>query len=374
MMIRRYIPLCLILLLVCCSKPDLAPTEDAPVMLSLDTKALPDGEHTYRVGLFHGATNAFLAQGTYCSLYVDHTATSGQWLSPCKVNSDGDALKTDGTVAASLAEADTSKSYGLRYYSDSGLYSYLVAMSPARNFAVDGSLRYYNWIPGDAVYVSEGAFAYFRGSFFNGQFIYEASNTNTNNPLRLKDRRSKVDIHIECDKLPKAYIQKVILNNCVRNARWYFPGGFLASDTHYGTQNVVVRDFATPRELVKANGDYWWSKEDSDATTVYIPSIDFSNDDFATLRPQIEIWLGSEPPKHFTAKVDITEKFEPMMDYTYNLVVSKSTVEITLTAKPWDTLPGDINTQSETPAKIGTVTIEGWETVTDTADDWATTI
>jgi len=378
MMTRRYIPLCLLLLLVCCSKPDSAPSEEAPVMISLDTKAFPDpGEHTYRVGLFDGSLKIIRAQGTYCSDYVNHSATSGQWLSPCRVNASGEPLKTDGTVASSLAEADKDRSYGLRYYTNSrtGTNAYLVAMSPAKSFSSDGSsMRYYDWNPNDAVYVSNGVFSMFTASWFNYQLIYQAS---TSSDMRLKDRRSSVDIHIQCGELPVANIQKVILKNCVRAARWYFPDGFLASDANYALSDVTVREFATPLELVKAHGDEWSSATDTDATTVYLPSIDWSDLDFAALRPQIEIWLGNDPAKHFTAKVDITEAMEPMMHYTYNLVVSKSSVIITLTAGPWDT-PSSAqsvrNTADETPAVIRTVTIEGWDPVTDTADDWATTI
>lgn len=372
MIIKRHIPLCLLFVAVCCSKPCLTPTDEAPVMLSLDTKAFPDaGEHTYRVALFEASMKVEMAEGTYCSDYVDHSSTSGRWLSPCRVNSSGEPLKTDGTVASSLAEADKDRRYGLRY--STARNAYLVAISPARSFSNDVDRRYYTWTPNAEVYVSDGALAHFADSWFDGQLIYEAS---TNEQMRLKDRRSTVDIHIECGEIPVTDIQKVILNNCVRTARWFLPGGFQATDTHYGTpEDIVVRNFATPLELVKVNGDEWSSATDPDATTVYLPSIDWSNPDFATLRPQIEIWLGSDPSKHISATVDITEKMEPMKHYTYNLVVSKSTVNITLTAESWDTpstAQSERNTAVETPAVIGTVTIEEWTSVTNTASDWAT--
>ena len=108
--------------------PEVQPDADASVLFSLDTKALGDGDHTFRVVMNSISNNAYLSQGTYCSKLITPGA-SGSWLAPCRVDGSGNPLKTDGTVAESHDEADTDSKYGLRYNSF-GNYS-ITVVSPA---------------------------------------------------------------------------------------------------------------------------------------------------------------------------------------------------------------------------------------------------
>ena len=100
------------------------------MLLRPGTKSPGSAEYTCRAALLDLSTGAFIAQGSYCSLLIDHSASvpGALWLSPCRVDGAGRPLRADGSPAASLLEADLDSAYGLR---GSGGPCYLVAASPA---------------------------------------------------------------------------------------------------------------------------------------------------------------------------------------------------------------------------------------------------
>ena len=320
--------------------------EPAPVKFGLVTKSLGAGEKTFRGALFNISTKALLGQGTYCSTLINHSATvtDGRWLSPCRVDNNGGPLKTDGTEASGLAEADTDSKWGLRFGTDS--YCYLVAASPAKAMSSAGSQRYYAWTPSTELYVSEAVPVILSGTWLGGQYVYESSSA-----LELKDRRASIKVHIECGELSTAYIQSVTLLNCVTSARWDLVSGFSNANYTTGSYTLYGGDVL---QLVKDNNDEW------NSTPVYIPSIDYSGSDYAAMRPQIQVLMGNDPAHPSSAVIDITEKADPMMNYTYKLYVSKSDVVITLTAMSWDNGGEHASSDTEEPGKLGTVTITGW--------------
>lgn len=339
--------------------------EPAPVKFSLVTKSLDAGEKTFRVALFNMSTKALLGQGTYCSTLIDHraTVTDGRWLSPCRVDNNGGPLKADGTEASGLGEADTDGKWGLRYGTNGSCY--LVAASPAKAMTSAGSQCYYAWTPSTELYVSKAVPVTLSGTWLGGQYVYESSSA-----LELKDRRASITVHIECGELPTAYIQSVTLLNCVTVARWDLVSGF--SNANYTTGSYSLFDYSsdnagTVLRLDKADDGSW------NSTPVYIPSIDYSGSDYAAMRPQIQVLMGNDPAHPSSAIVDITEKADPMMRYTYNLYVSKSDVVITLTAMSWDNGGEHASSDTEEPGKLGTVTITGWTDVdASNTDDWNT--
>lgn len=340
--------------------------EPAPVKFGLVTKSLGAGEKTFRVALFNMSTKALLGQGTYCSTPIDHSATvtDGQWLSPCRVDDNGGPLKTDGTEASGLAEADTDSKWGLRAGTNGSCY--LVAASPAKAMTRAGSQRYYAWTPSTELYVSEAVLVTLSGTWLGGQYVYESSSA-----LELKDRRASIKVHIECGELSTAYIQSVTLLNCVTAARWDLVSGF--SNANYTTGSYPLFDYSsdnsgTVLRLDKADHDSWNSTLD-----VFLPAIDYSGSDYAAMRPQIQVLMGNDPAHPSSAVIDITEKVDPMMHYTYNLLVSKSDVVITLTAMSWDNGGEHASSDTEEPGKLGTVTITGWtDGGASNTDNWNT--
>lgn len=339
--------------------------EPAPVKFGLVTKSLGAGEKTFRVALFNMSTKALLGQGTYCSTLIDHSATvtDGRWLSPCRVDDNGGPLKADGTEASGLVEADTDGKWGLRYGANGSCC--LVAASPAKAMTSASSQRYYAWTPSTELYVSEAVLVTLSGTWLGGQYVYKSSSA-----LDLKDRRASITVHIECGELSTAYIQSVTLLNCVTSARWDLVSGF--SNANYTTGNYSLFDYSsdnagTVLQLDKADHDIW------NSTPVYIPSIDYSGSDYAAMRPQIQVLMGDDPAHPSSAIVDITEKADPMMHYTYNLLVSKSDVVITLTAMSWDNGGEHASSDTEEPGKLGTVTITGWtDGGASNTDNWNT--
>lgn len=227
----------------------------------------------------------------------------------------------------------------------------------------DGSLRYYTWMPDQDLYVSGKATAQWYGNWLDSRFVYNATEKDG---LVLKDRRATIKVHIECGQLPEADIQQINLLNRVTSARWYMPDGFSANPAHFTSTTENLYDCGgTPMHLVKADSDSYLT------TAIYIPPVDYSDIANAALRPSIQVLLGSDTASPRRVKVDITENVEPMYHYTYNLYVSKSFATVTLTAEAWDD-GGEHTTASETPITIGTIDIDDWTPVTDTADPWNT--
>lgn len=354
------------LLLLSCSKSRPEQSEDHPVLLSLDTKSLGTGEKTFRVALFNLLNKAFLTEGTYCSDLITFAGTFpyGRWLSPCRVDDDGLPLDSSGDEAVGLAQADKDSKYGLRYGTNSGYY--LVAASPAKAFTSDGSLRYYPWTAATAtdIYVSAPVVSTLSGTWLDGEYVYASS---TRGALNLKNHSASIKIHIECDALSTAYIQRVTLLNCVTSARWYLTSGFSTTPEHYTTGSYTLFDYSTNGEIMMLTKDpevSWTS-----STEVFVPSIDYSDNTYSAMRPVIEVRMGNDTAHPAIALIDITEIVEPMKNYTYNLKVSKSQVYIYLSVASWDD-GGTINSvDNEAPGLIGTVTVDGWsDGGTNTAD------
>lgn len=363
------------LLLFSCSKSEQGASVSAPVLFSLDTKSLGVGERTFRVALFNVTTNAFLAQGTYCNEIIDHSATvtGGEWLSPCRVDNAGLPLKSDGTEAEGLSQADKNSKYGLRY--QIGDSYYFVAASPGKAFVNVGSLRYYPWTADHAtdLYVSEPVIIPLSGSWLGGEYVYKPS---TREALTLKNRSSRIYVHIECDALSTAYIQSVRLLNCVTEARWYMTTGFSTSNytaDSYSLFNYIIDNAGVVLTLTKADPEHpeipavTWTSDDE----VFLPSIDYSDNTYSAMRPMIQVLMGENTDHPATALIDITENVEPMKNYTYNLKVSKSQVSIYLSVASWDDGGTISSVDNEEPCLIGTVTVDGWSNGgTNTAEPW----
>ena len=359
--LRLILPLALLLPVFSCEREvcEEPSRDDALVLIRPGTKSPGTGEYTCRTALSDLSSEAFVAQGSYCSLPIDHSATvpGGVWLSPCRVDAAGRPLKADGTVAESLSEADRDSAYGMR---GPGGSCYLVAVSPAAAFSADGTLRYLPWTPDTQIHISDPVPATLSGTWLDGEYVYTSSTA-----LTLRDRRASLSIRIECGELAEAYIQRITLRNRITAGRWYLTSGF--STDHFTAGDVVLYDCGgTPMHLLRSGGDDWTS------AALMIPAIDYHATAFAGLRPQVEILLGNDPAHPSRALVDITETVCPMTDYTYHLRVSKSHVVVTLTAGAWDDGGTMASDDSELPGVIGTVGVDGWTANsgdTDT-DDW----
>ena len=359
------------LLLLSCGKSGLEPSEEHPVLFSLDTKSLGEGERTFRVALFR-PNNELAAEGTYCSETL--IRSTGNWLSPCWVDNNGFPLKSDGTEAIGLAQADKNSKYGLR--AGSNINYYLVVSSPAIAFEQDeitSSLRYYLWTPTTAtdIYVSDPVLTTLAGSWLDGEYVYASS---TREALKLKNRSARIRVHIECGKLGRAEIQSVTLLNYTTSARWYMTTGFSSDDGHYTMGSETLFHYSTDGGIMTLK------KEDSEGPEVtwtsdymFIPSINYRGNVYSAMQPVIEVRMGSNTAQPAIARVRITENVEPMKNYTYNLKVSQSQVIISLSVDDWDELADDIDSVDEAPEVIETVTVGGWtDGGTNNASEWNT--
>lgn len=325
--------------------------ESAPLLLSLDTKALGPGDRTYCASIFYFSTLNYHNYGTYCSESIDHSGTTGTWLAPCRVDNDGNPLKPNGTAAASLAEADHDGKWGLHGL---GASYYLTIHSPAKK-RIDGSNGCLDITESTQLYISDPVAVSLLGDFLDGQFVYSAL---TSTPLKLRERSARLFIHIECGEQPEANIQQINITNRPYSARYNLYSGYLASN--YSTDTVPVFNYETDNagtilHLDKSLGESWTS-----ASGVYLPSVDFSQVSYAGMRPVIQVLMGDNPSSPLRAYVEIKENVEPMKNYTYNLYVSKSQVVVYLTAEPWDNGGTHASDDSEAPSIIGTFSVDGW--------------
>lgn len=351
------------LLAISCSKAlEASPPSDEVsdnVYCPMETKSYT-GIRTYRLALFNLA-GTFVGQGTYCDEIVDHTDTrpGAEWLAPCRVNSDGTPLTSEGAVTTP-EYADHSGTYGLRAKQSD---CYIIAAMPAKAFSNDGGIYYYNWMHNEEFYISEKRNAYNRGTYLDNSYIY-----NSSTKIVLKDRRARINVHIECGQLEEAHIQRVTLSNRVYSARWSLLNGF--SSSNYDTDNVNLYDCGgTPAHLVKDDGDVLETDEN-----VFLPSIDFSDVAFSAMRPRLDIRLGSDTSHPSIARVTLAKNIEPMKDYTFYIYVSKSYVQIALSSSDWDNGDTFATDHSESPRLMGTVSLYGWEDDEPTAetDGWNT--
>ena len=358
------------LFLLSCSKEQPEPAKDSLVYFSLDTKSLGAGERTFRAALIN-ISGMFRAQGTYCTQTINHESTLGPgviWLSPCRVDNNGGPLKSDGSEAAGLSEADKDSKYGLRLYVSQGTtaFVYLVVSSPAKAYSGTAYTKYYPWNPSIEYSISDPVGVNFAGSWLEGEYVYTSLSKEN---LNLKNRRASLKVHVQCGALSDAYIQSISLLNAVNSARWNLLTGIDTSPSLYSTTTTVLYDCGTgaPEHLVKANSDVLLT------SSAYLPPVDFSDDAYADMRPRIQVLMGNDKDHPFKAIVDITEKMDPMKEYTFNLLVSKSEVVVSLSTADWDDGGTISSVSDESPAYIGTVSVDGWtDNGSVTADNWNT--
>ena len=360
--------------------------QEGSILMSLDTKALPAGQRTFRVVLFD-RNNEYGANGSYSTTtsgtHTDaHTGAEREWLLPCRVDDGGTPLDESGVAVENLAEADHRSVYGLRW-GGAGKIS-RAAVSPAVRVLqdeLDDRRCYVEWSSDtDApLYVSAPALGSFAGSWVSGAFVYESS---TKVPA-LVDHRASLSIFIDFDRDPnnvrpvdEAYIQSVCVTNRVVSDRYYLQEkgdlslGFTLKATPDENRHYTVSD--TPKvlydwsadggvlHLEKANNDTWSSPSER---RVYLPAVNFADTDLTdAVRPVVLVKLGSDTDHPFTAKVVLNQTLLPMKHYTYKLMVSKTYVNVFLSVADWDA-GGTSGTVTENPAYVGSVSLTdgGWE-------------
>ncbi len=359
--------------LAACTREPQPEAGDAPVLLSLDTKAVNPGyKGTFRVALFD-ANNEFTGRtGAYCTTTQSHTdantGTTRTWLDPCRVNADGQPLDGVGNVVSldNLAGAEHDGEHGLRW---SGLHSdtrvenvSLAVVSPAVTIhaepaAPDAPVHaYVTWTPDVRLYISDPQAGTFTGTWLDGEYVY----TSAAKVPALQERCASVTVHIECGELAEGDIQSVTLTNKITAARYYlmaktpYAKGFSYADGHFTTAPSVLYDCGAgdPDHLVRANSDY------REYEKVYLPAADFSDNALEPIRPEFIILLGSDKTKPFKARVVLNQDLDAMTHYTLKLLISKAIVYATLTASAtWDA-GGTLTVLDENGLNAGTFPVE----------------
>lgn len=345
------------------------PEEETPVRLSLGTKGLPEGQHTYRVTLT-GIDGSLKGEGTYCSLPYVASTPENTWLSPCLVNTNGEPLVNEGHVAESLEDADKDPKNGLRYPTGRNTNSYLFisAASPAVELV---DKQYYVWKASEALYLSDSMEANFEGSWFNREYIFDFSK------LHFIDRRAKLAVRIECGAQDSADIQSVKLTY-VNQARWNLPGSF--STVGYTTDTVddwfdCNGDVSQILKLIKPEegeepepGKHYWESPYGQ----YVLPLDYSNEKYSSMRPQIEVKRGRDVENPGIIQVSLSEKIEPMKNYRLTLRVSKSIVKFELQASDWEDGGLWETDENEKWATISTGITTLWDELPNEAEDLKT--
>lgn len=323
-----------------------------PVSFSLETKGLPEGDHTYRVALVN-VSKVLSAQGTYCSREISPgEGKEYSWLAPCGVDDDGAPVDDTGNPVNTLDDAHIDAKYGLRYNLESARSQdfYFSAVSPAVALVEDGNRAYYPWENEKVLYISETDRIYrLEGTWLNGEYVF--SLTQNKEPLKLIDRRAKFSVRVYCQDQPTAYIRSIQFEY-ISKARWYLPEGFSTDKAHYTTEADYLYDYTEgryneggqPLKLVRDNGDVLTTDK------IYILPLNYSLKEYVDMQPLLTVTLGQIKP--IPVPVRISQDIKPERDYVLSLEVSKNHVSFALEALPWD--DGGI---SETPE------IEEWGTI-----------
>lgn len=375
MKIQPFLYITLLLTAFSCEQAETSevlPEERTTISFPLDTKGLPEGSHTFRVALT-GIDGKLMGTGTYCSDNIT-PGVKGTWLSPCRVDLNGEPLDSNGESVTSFADADKDGFYGLRYPNRAvgvGENVYISAASPAVQLHNQGNRAYYLWKADKELYLSGKSDQFlFNGSWLNKEYVFSFSDKDA---LQLIDRRAKLFVHIECGEQDHADIQSIILTS-VSEARWYLPDGFAnsnytkSSQTLYSWNNIPSQIM----HLDKIEGDVW----DSDANGIYLLPLNYSVNDYNGMLPSIALELGADTTKPINVNVEITEEILPMKNYLLNLYVSKSYVTFELLASDdWDN-GGTFDSEDEELAMIAVGVAEAWDTTgsESTTDDWNTTL
>lgn len=366
-------PLLVILLLlpaVSCEhteRPEVQPEEGSPISFLLDTKALGEGDHTYRVVLTN-ENGTLKGNGTYCSQDLSSEAMGYSWLSPCRVNNAGEPLMEDGlTVAANFDVADKRSIYGLRYATANARKERhrLAVASPAVALK---SNSYYEWTPDKALYLSNSVEVDFEGSWANYEYVLP---TKDDEQFQLIDRRAKFFVHIECGEQSTADLQSVALAH-VKEARWYPVSGFSSSNYVLGRVFLFSCGGETSNILHLVKNSVGW---DSPEEGQYILPLDYSAEEFSGMRPWVIVELGSNLEEPVKIQVHISEKIEPMKSYKLTLKVSKNHAEFILSASDWEEGGTYATDDEEKWATLATGVINHWDKLADetgslTTDDW----
>ena len=286
----------------------------------------------------------------------------GSWLAPCSVNTSGDPLKKDGTIASNLSEAYVDGKYGLRFYTTtSPAHYYLSVASPAVELKKQNSKSYFTWNANEPLFISEKEYLSLFGSWAEGEYVYKPSQSEA---LTLKEQRAKFSVHIECGDLKQADIQSVTLNH-ITQTRWYIYGGISTDESHYSKSTESLYNYSTDGGIIHLDktGETEEEREWS-STSSYILPFDYSLETSSSMQPELEIQLGTDTDKPGKAIVKLSATIEPMKNYIYNLFVSKQYIHCTLTAEDWYN-GGTIKTIDEEWAKIKFEGNNQWDRLDD---------
>ena len=412
-----FLPLLLLVALTACRREPLPVDEgsEGTVMLSAETKALPAGVNTFRVALFTPSNRMYSGrEGTYCTETFTHTdnyssttPVNYEWLQPCRVNDNGDPLKSDGSLltgSETLADADHSSSYGLRWNNGGSSWSgsiELVAIAPARAFVapvvdplnppspLDGS-AYLNWSIDDEVYISDPVECSFSGIWVNGKYVYNSLTSGLSSTLT--DHRAKVSVKIQCttDLISSTNLYGVWITNRIVSDRFYLhahgdnvQGFSRPSDPsnvsviqHFTLDNdpahysYMTNTAGLPDHTDHEGKSFHIQKEPqvdwSSASPVYLQARDYSVQLMTGKRPEIVVELGQNVTNTVIVRVPLAQNLKPMHHYIYILDVTNAYVSVHLAQTSWDTVAGG-TAITETPAYLGTVEIGGPNTGDD---DW----
>lgn len=337
--------------------------EGAPILFSLNTKSLLDGQRTYRV-IVTNTSGQLKGNGTYCNEIIT-PGDMGSWLSPCRVNNDGLPTDSENHVVSDFDEADKSSINGLRFTTNYYQENFnMTAASPAVQIKTENGRVYFQWSAENELYLSGSMMKEFEGSWVQGSYILNPKNYDA---LTLIDRRAKLFIHIECGEQPTATIQSIALKH-VTKARWIIPDGFSTSNYEI-VSNPLFESHGNPDEfitLVKENNDHWDSAEEG----IYILPLDYREKANENMRPQVVLQLGSGP-KPIDVPVFLSDFIEPMKNYLLTLKVSKSHVQFMLSSSNWDDGGTSSLSEEEKWATISYGTVSTWDTLSPiTTDPW----
>ena len=398
--LRTFLPAVLALLLPamtgCHREPDPEGGREGLVMLSAGTKSLPTGINTFRVALFTENREYSGRNGTYCTETLthvdDYSETPGTytWLKPCRVDGAGTPLDINGDPVSDVSEADHDGKWGLRwnsYYNSSWTNNaYLVALAPARAFVHEtGShAAYVDWTPDTRIYISEPVLGSFYGTWFKNQFVYHSSDDSESSEelsKTLLDHRASLTLKVQCDRIPATTLRAIYVKHRIIRDRFYLQdkenevrGYSLPECPHYkfddddpGT-DPVPGDFA-PLYLLGPGAAQVVNKPDyptagtpeatwTSDTPFYVQARDYKTATVDELRPLIFVQLGPDPDNPVTVKIPIDYDLKPMKNYTLILDVSNTYVTVHCSVANW-TDGGGGSVGEETPAYLGTVTIDG---------------
>lgn len=327
--------------------------EKEAVSFVLSTKT-PTDATTFRVVLINTANQNVLGNGTYCNELIT-PGVKGTWISPCNVNDAGEPVDVDGNAVTDLADADKNSIYGLRYGRSLNEASLAIA-SPAVKLKQQGSRYYYDWNAETPFYLSDVCLSSFEGSWFDGQYVYDVSGAES---LKLKDRRARLSIRVQCGIQEKADLQFVEMSY-VNKTRWYLPAEFSTNADHYTMKTQTLFEASDDEEIIhlkKEDASSWLSEG------IYLPAVDYSLERYLNMQPVILVELGDRLAKPTPIKINLSQTLEPMVSYILTLNVSKNLVDFELLATDtWDTI-GDILSEDEQwPVLVAAGSVNNWDT------------